>query len=364
MLLFAVAFGLSTDYGVFLLVADQGGPRRGRTRTREAVAVGLERTGRIVTAAALLFAIAIGAFVTSQIVFIKELGFGTALAVLIDATIIRALLVPSLMELLGEWNWWAPAPLRRLHGGSGSPIRERPAPAPAAGRRREERTDGDDQPGRFTARTEGDFVVFLIGMRINRPLRVRKWWPVFTAMPRMIRELEEHPEKGMMHAEFALIRGSFAYVQYWRSFEHLARFARRPRRPPPAGLDEVQPGGAGLRRRRHLARDLQGLAPGSARRSTGTCPTGGWQRRSSASRSAPRWGSRRPGGSGPARPTRSRCRPIRTPAAEMAEAAASRVLNPFDEDIAVEPLGEKRFGATSARTGGWVADRTAATSRR
>jgi uncharacterized membrane protein YdfJ with MMPL/SSD domain len=62
-----------------------------------------------------LFSIAIGAFVTSQLVFIKELGLGTALAVLIDATIIRALLVPSLMRLLGSWNWWAPAPLRRLH---------------------------------------------------------------------------------------------------------------------------------------------------------------------------------------------------------------------------------------------------------
>jgi RND superfamily putative drug exporter len=81
----------------------------------EAVAVGLERTGRIVTAAALLFAVAIGAFATSQIVFIKELGIGAALAVLIDASIIRALLVPSLMRLLGQANWWAPSPLRRLH---------------------------------------------------------------------------------------------------------------------------------------------------------------------------------------------------------------------------------------------------------
>src|SRR5207247_11404566 len=81
----------------------------------EAVALGLGRTGRIVTAAAVLFAIAIGAFATSEIVFIKQNGIGTALAVLIDASIIRALLVPSLMELLGKWNWWAPAPLRRLH---------------------------------------------------------------------------------------------------------------------------------------------------------------------------------------------------------------------------------------------------------
>jgi RND superfamily putative drug exporter len=113
-LLFAVAFGLSTDYGVFLLgrikeLHDRGLPNE------EAVAVGLQRTGRIVTFAALLFVIAIGAFVSSQIIFIKQLGFGTAMAVLIDATLVRALLVPSLMRLLGDWNWWAPKPLARLH---------------------------------------------------------------------------------------------------------------------------------------------------------------------------------------------------------------------------------------------------------
>ena len=114
LLLFAVAFGLSTDYGVFLLSRIKEARDAGASDS-EAVAIGLERTGRIVTAAALLFCIAIGAFVTSEIVFIKQLGLGTALAVLIDATIIRALLVPSLMQLLGKWSWWAPAPLRRLH---------------------------------------------------------------------------------------------------------------------------------------------------------------------------------------------------------------------------------------------------------
>jgi uncharacterized membrane protein YdfJ with MMPL/SSD domain len=112
--LFAVGFGLATDYGVFLLsrikeAHDAGAPNS------EAVAIGLERTGRIVTAAALLFAVAIGSFVTSHIVFVKELGLGAALTVLIDASVIRALLVPSLMQLLGSANWWAPAPLRRLH---------------------------------------------------------------------------------------------------------------------------------------------------------------------------------------------------------------------------------------------------------
>lgn len=113
-LLFAVAFGLSTDYAVFLLSRIKEA-RDGGASNADSVAIGLERTGRIVTAAALLFAVAIGAFATSEIIFIKQNGIGTALAVLLDATIIRALLVPSLMELLGEWNWWAPAPLRRLH---------------------------------------------------------------------------------------------------------------------------------------------------------------------------------------------------------------------------------------------------------
>ena len=113
-LLFAIGFGLATDYAVILLsrikeAHDSGIP------DSQAVAIGLERTGRIVTAAALLFAVAIGAFATSKLVFIKELGLGTALVVLIDASVIRALLVPSLMVLLGKWNWWAPRPLRRLY---------------------------------------------------------------------------------------------------------------------------------------------------------------------------------------------------------------------------------------------------------
>jgi RND superfamily putative drug exporter len=112
--LFAVGFGLATDYGVFLLSRIKEARDAGASDS-EAVAIGLERTGRIVTAAAVLFAVAIGAFATSQIVFIQELGIGAALAVLIDASIVRALLVPSLMELLGAWNWWAPKPLRRLH---------------------------------------------------------------------------------------------------------------------------------------------------------------------------------------------------------------------------------------------------------
>jgi RND superfamily putative drug exporter len=114
-LLFIVAFALSTDYGVFLLgrinVAHVIG-----LPTREAIAYGVERTGRLITAAALLFCVAVGAFVTSHIFFIKEFGLGTALAVAIDATVVRALLVPALMGRLGERTWWAPRPLRRLYG--------------------------------------------------------------------------------------------------------------------------------------------------------------------------------------------------------------------------------------------------------
>jgi RND superfamily putative drug exporter len=113
-LMLVVTFALATDYEVFVLARikeahDQGLP------TREAIALGIERTGRIITAAALLFCVAIGALATSSLFFTKQLGLGAALAVAIDASIIRALLVPSLMALMGEWNWWAPTPLRRLH---------------------------------------------------------------------------------------------------------------------------------------------------------------------------------------------------------------------------------------------------------
>lgn len=113
-LLGAIAFGLSTDYAVFLLSRIKEARDRGETNA-VAVASGLERTGRIVTAAALLFCVAIGAFASSRLVFVQELGVGTAAAVALDATIVRAFLVPALMAILGDWNWWAPGPLRRLH---------------------------------------------------------------------------------------------------------------------------------------------------------------------------------------------------------------------------------------------------------
>ena len=111
-LLLAVGLGLSTDYGVFLLSRIKEAHDAGADDA-DAVALGLERTGRLVTAAAVLFCIAIGALATSRIAFIKETGVGIAVAVAVDATVVRAFLVPSLMALLGRRNWWMPTLRRR-----------------------------------------------------------------------------------------------------------------------------------------------------------------------------------------------------------------------------------------------------------
>ncbi|MEV4420810.1 DUF4188 domain-containing protein [Patulibacter sp. NPDC049589] len=82
--------------------------------------------------------------------------------------------------------------------------------------------------GRHAARIEGDFVVFLIGFRINRPWQVRRWVPVLLAMPPMIRELEAAPERGLLAAHLGWMFGGLTYVQYWRSFEQLEAYARAP----------------------------------------------------------------------------------------------------------------------------------------
>ena len=84
--------------------------------------------------------------------------------------------------------------------------------------------------GRFTAEVEGDFVVFLIGMRFNKPWKVRKWWPVATAMPRMLRVIDEHPELGCLGYQQWIGRTTIL-VQYWRSFEDLDHFAAIPNYP-------------------------------------------------------------------------------------------------------------------------------------
>ncbi|MDQ2624134.1 MAG: MMPL family transporter, partial [Actinomycetota bacterium] len=113
-LMFCVAFGLSMDYEVFLLSRIKEVYAATGDNTL-AVARGLQRTGAIITAAAGLLAVVFIAFAFSGVTTIKLLGLGIALAVVMDATLVRGLLVPAVMRLAGEWNWWAPAPLRRLH---------------------------------------------------------------------------------------------------------------------------------------------------------------------------------------------------------------------------------------------------------
>src|SRR6185312_14706369 len=116
--MFCVAFGLSMDYEVFLLSRiREAWLVSGRTSAdnTRAVAIGLGRTGRIVTAAALLMAIVFASIATSGISFMMLFGTGLTLAVLMDATVVRGTLVPAFMKLAGRWNWWAPAPLARLH---------------------------------------------------------------------------------------------------------------------------------------------------------------------------------------------------------------------------------------------------------
>jgi RND superfamily putative drug exporter len=127
-LMFCVTFGLSMDYEVFLLSRIKEEYDRTGDNNR-AVALGLQRSGRIVTAAAALMAVVFVAFATSRVSTIKMMGLGIALAIVVDATLVRALLVPAFMRLAGEWNWWAPGPLRRLHSRAG--LTEGPAPVGA-----------------------------------------------------------------------------------------------------------------------------------------------------------------------------------------------------------------------------------------
>jgi RND superfamily putative drug exporter len=113
-LVFAFAFGLSMDYEVFLLARikefhDLGHP------SDEAVALGLQRSGRIITSAALIMVVVFSGFAAGHMLSVKQLGLALALAVAVDATLVRCLLVPATMTLLGRWNWWAPPPLRRLY---------------------------------------------------------------------------------------------------------------------------------------------------------------------------------------------------------------------------------------------------------
>jgi uncharacterized membrane protein YdfJ with MMPL/SSD domain len=127
-LMFAIMFGLSMDYEVFLLSRiresyDTTGD------TTAAIASGLQRTGGVITSAALLLVIVIGTFSISGITFIKLLGVGMIVALILDATLVRMLLVPATMRLLGDTIWWAPAPLRRFYARHGIHEDNRPGPA-------------------------------------------------------------------------------------------------------------------------------------------------------------------------------------------------------------------------------------------
>ena len=117
-LLFCIAFGLSMDYEVFLVSRIrefwlQSG--RARADNDESVALGVARTGRVITAAALVMSISFAALIAAQVSFMRMFGLGLTLAVLVDATLVRMVLVPAFMHVLGRWTWWAPKPLARLH---------------------------------------------------------------------------------------------------------------------------------------------------------------------------------------------------------------------------------------------------------
>jgi putative drug exporter of the RND superfamily len=155
-LLFCIAFGLSMDYEVFLVsrireywLASGAArpatptPAAARAATDESVALGLARTGRVITAAALVMSITFAALIAAQVSFMRMFGVGLTLAVLADATLVRTVLVPAFMHVLGRWNWWAPKPLAWLHdriGISESDAATAPAGA-STGRHR--RPDGD-----------------------------------------------------------------------------------------------------------------------------------------------------------------------------------------------------------------------------
>ena len=142
-LLFCIAFGLSMDYEVFLLARIREnwlagkGEGSARQRNDEAVALGLARTGRVITAAALVMSISFAALIAAEVSFMRMFGVGLTLAVLVDATLVRMVLVPAFMHVLGGWNWWAPKPLVRLHdrigiSESGEPESENHAKVPTS----------------------------------------------------------------------------------------------------------------------------------------------------------------------------------------------------------------------------------------
>lgn len=138
-LLFCIAFGLSMDYEVFLVSRIREywlASEKTAQANDESVALGIARTGRVVTAAALIMSISFAALIAAQVSFMRMFGAGLTLAILADATLVRMLLVPAFMHVLGRWNWWAPPPLARLHEriGFSETLDDEALPAPREGR--------------------------------------------------------------------------------------------------------------------------------------------------------------------------------------------------------------------------------------
>jgi RND superfamily putative drug exporter len=151
-LLFCIAFGLSMDYEVFLVsrireywlasgsgLAAQPDSVRAQADNDESIVLGIAHSGRVITAAALIMSISFAALIAANVAFMRMFGLGLTLAVLVDATLTRMVLVPAFMHVAGRWTWWAPAPLKRLHrrlglSEGGVAVLSDRAPAPTADR--------------------------------------------------------------------------------------------------------------------------------------------------------------------------------------------------------------------------------------
>ena len=117
-MVFCIAFGLAMDYEVFLLsrIQEYWKASPGTAADNDAaVALGLARTAKVITAAALIMSISFGALIAAQVSFTRMFGVGLTLAIVVDVTLVRLILVPAFMHIAGRWNWWAPRPLARLH---------------------------------------------------------------------------------------------------------------------------------------------------------------------------------------------------------------------------------------------------------
>ncbi|MEO8815538.1 MAG: MMPL family transporter [Mycobacterium sp.] len=167
-LLFCIAFGLSMDYEVFLISRIREywlatpGESRTSTDNDESVALGLARTGRVITAAALVMSISFAALIAAQVSFMRMFGVGLTLAVLVDATLVRMVLVPAFMHVLGRWNWWAPGALVWLHDRFGVSETGAGQPAPPAGRHAKRATDASPDQA-FDAVCRRNMVAELVG---------------------------------------------------------------------------------------------------------------------------------------------------------------------------------------------------------